>query len=69
MQNLDRNGERVRTLEVVKSRGMSHSNQTREFILTDEGVQFIDIERDELGRVLTGSSRMAHMTTRRRVER
>ncbi len=38
LRNLEANGERNRGLYVLKSRGMAHSNQIREFVLTDEGV-------------------------------
>lgn len=43
LHNLDRNGERVRTLNVLKSRGMAHSNQVREFLLTRRGVELRDV--------------------------
>jgi len=45
----------------VKSRGMAHSNQVREFILTHEGLKLLDVVRHE-GRVLIGSERAAHAT-------
>ena len=62
LQNNDVNGERVRVLQVVKARGMKHSNQVREFLLSDHGVVFLDIERDTEGRVLTGARRSAYQT-------
>jgi circadian clock protein KaiC len=43
---------------VVKSRGMSHSNQVREFLLTDNGIDLVDVYTGS-GRVLTGSARIA----------
>jgi len=61
LRNLEVNGERTRTLDVVKSRGMAHSNQVREFILTHEGLKLLDVVRHE-GRVLIGSERAAHAT-------
>jgi len=61
LRNLEMNGERIRTLDVVKSRGMAHSNQVREFVLTHEGLQLLDVVRHE-GRVLIGSHRAAHAT-------
>lgn len=58
LSNLAENGERTRTLQVLKSRGMPHSNQVREFVLSDNGVSLVDVYL--LGdRVLTGSARVA----------
>jgi circadian clock protein KaiC len=36
------NGERKRGMDALKSRGMSHSNQLHEFVLTDQGVELAD---------------------------
>jgi len=60
LKNIDRNGERIRTLDVLKSRGMPHSNQVREFVLTSQGLKLLDVVRDQ-GRVLIGSERAAHV--------
>lgn len=60
LRNIEVNGERNRMLDVLKSRGMAHSNQAREFILTKRGLELIDPLRDARGRVLMGSRRMAH---------
>ena len=60
LRNIDRNGERIRTLDVLKSRGMPHSNQVREFLLTSKGLKLLDVVRDQ-GRVLIGSARAAHV--------
>jgi circadian clock protein KaiC len=54
---LETNGERNRLLYVLKSRGMSHSNQIREFLLTDGGIQLRDVYVGP-GAVLTGSARL-----------
>ena len=51
-------GERNRLLSVLKSRGMAHSNQTREFLLTDHGAEVCDVYVGP-GGVLTGSARQA----------
>jgi circadian clock protein KaiC len=51
-------GERNRVLYVLKSRGMGHSNQIREFQLTDQGVQLKDAYLGPDG-VLTGSARLS----------
>src|SRR6185369_5052085 len=58
LRNLESNGERNRGLYVLKSRGMSHSNQIREFLLTDQGVQLLDVYTGPEG-VLTGSARVS----------
>ncbi len=54
---LETNGERNRLLYLLKSRGMSHSNQLREFQLTDEGIKLIDVYIGP-GQVLTGTARL-----------
>jgi circadian clock protein KaiC len=41
---LDSGRERIRRLGIIKSRGMAHSNQTRTFLLTDQGVQLQDVQ-------------------------
>jgi circadian clock protein KaiC len=51
-------GERNRTLSIIKSRGMAHSNQAAEFVLSDRGIQLIDTYVGPQG-VLTGSARLA----------
>jgi circadian clock protein KaiC len=58
LRNHEQNGERNRTIFVLKARGMSHSNQVREFILSDEGISLVDAYIGTDG-VLTGSSRVA----------
>jgi circadian clock protein KaiC len=55
---LESSGERNRGLYVLKARGMSHSNQIREFLLTDHGVELIDVYAGARG-VLTGSARLS----------
>src|SRR5262250_1346983 len=54
---LESSGERNRGLYVLKSRGMGHSNQIREFLLTDHGVELVDVYAGPSG-VLTGSARL-----------
>jgi circadian clock protein KaiC len=49
-------GETNRLISVIKSRGMNHSNQLREFRITDNGVELADIYAGE-GGVLTGAAR------------
>jgi circadian clock protein KaiC len=55
---LSSSGERNRGLYVLKSRGMAHSNQIREFLLSDEGVNLVPVFVGPDG-VLTGSARAA----------
>jgi circadian clock protein KaiC len=61
LRNLETNGERTRTLDVLKSRGMSHSNQVREFLLTSRGLRMLGVVRYG-GHVLVGSERASHVT-------
>jgi len=49
-------GERNRGLFIVKSRGMGHSNQVREFIITQKGIELLDVEMGPNG-ILTGAAR------------
>jgi circadian clock protein KaiC len=58
LRNLEVNGERNRGLYVLKSRGMSHSNQIREFLLTDAGIDLVDVYLGPEG-ILTGSARLS----------
>ena len=58
VKNFETNGERNRGLYVLKSRGMGHSNQVREFVMTDRGIDLIDVYSGAEG-VLTGSARAA----------
>ena len=55
---LESNGERNRGIYVLKSRGMNHSNQIREYQLTSRGVKLVDAYLGSSG-VLTGSARIA----------
>jgi circadian clock protein KaiC len=50
--------ERNRGIYILKSRGMAHSNQIREFVLTDKGVNLLDVYVGPSG-VLTGSARLS----------
>jgi circadian clock protein KaiC len=55
---LESNGERNRGIYVLKSRGMNHSNQIREYQLTSQGVKLVEAYLGSSG-VLTGSARIA----------
>ena len=58
LRNIETNGERNRGLYVLKSRGTAHSNQIREFNLTNHGAQLSDVYTGVAG-VLTGTARIA----------
>ncbi|MFB3905624.1 MAG: circadian clock protein KaiC [Acidobacteriota bacterium] len=59
--------ERNRVLYVLKSRGMAHSNQLREFLLSDHGIELLDTYVGP-GSVLTGSARLAQEARDRQAE-
>ena len=58
LRNVEYDGERNRTLYLLKSRGMHHSNQVREFLMSKNGIDLVNVY---LGpdRVLTGTARAA----------
>ncbi|MCW3109202.1 MAG: kaiC [Segetibacter sp.] len=58
VRDIENNGERNRGLYIMKSRGMRHSNQVREFVISDEGLNLVDVYLGPEG-VLTGSAREA----------
>jgi circadian clock protein KaiC len=57
LMELEENGERNRILYIIKSRGSSHSNQVREYRMTDHGIELIDAYIGPEG-VLTGTARV-----------
>jgi circadian clock protein KaiC len=58
LRHIEINGERNRGIWVLKSRGMAHSNQIREFVFTKQGIELVDVYRGAEG-VLTGTARVA----------
>jgi circadian clock protein KaiC len=58
LRDIEYQGERNRGIYVLKSRGMAHSNQIREFLITDKGIDLVDVYVGLAG-VLTGTARMA----------
>ncbi len=58
LRDIEIGGERNRGLYVLKSRGMAHSNQIREFVVTSGGIELTDVYVGPSG-VLTGSARLA----------
>jgi circadian clock protein KaiC len=63
LRDIELGGERNRGLFILKSRGMRHSNQIREFLLTDDGIRLIEVYSGPDG-VLTGSMRVAQEAVR-----
>jgi circadian clock protein KaiC len=61
LRTIETNGERNRTLYVLKSRGMQHSNQVREFVLTSNGIELIDVYLGQ-NNFLTGTARVAQQS-------
>ena len=61
LRDIEIGGERNRGLYVLKSRGMAHSNQIREFRLTNHGIELLDVYVGSEG-VLTGSARLSQET-------
>jgi circadian clock protein KaiC len=68
LRNVESNGERNRTVFVLKARGMPHSNQVREFILHDRGIDLVDVYLGQEG-VLTGTARVAQVARESAVAR
>ena len=60
VRDIEFNGERNRGMYIMKSRGMQHSNQVREFIITDNGLELVDVYLGPDG-VLVGSAREAQI--------
>lgn len=64
VRDLELAGERTRGLFLIKSRGMGHSNQVREFVMSSSGIELIPVEIGPNG-VLTGSAREFRENERR----
>ena len=58
VKDIEYNGERNRGLYIMKSRGMRHSNQVREFVISNQGLELVNVFLGPDG-VLTGSAREA----------
>lgn len=56
VRDIEHNGERNRAIYIMKSRGMKNSNKVREFLITNKGIELVDIVVGPNG-VLTGSAR------------
>jgi circadian clock protein KaiC len=68
VRDIESGGERNRGLYVIKSRGMAHSNQVREFVLSSAGVHLVDVYVSS-GSVLTGAARLAQESKDRQEEK
>lgn len=64
VRDIESNGERNRGMYIMKSRGMKHSNQVREFVITDQGLELVNVYLGPNG-VLTGSAREEQMLQER----
>jgi circadian clock protein KaiC len=60
VRDLESNGERNRAIYIMKSRGMQHTNEVREFLITSKGLDIVEVYRGPNG-VLVGSARKAKM--------
>jgi circadian clock protein KaiC len=60
LRSRENNGERNRTIDIIKSRGMGHSNQLREFLITNNGIEVEDVYIGPYG-MLTGSARISQI--------
>ena len=58
LRTIENNGERNRIFSILKSRGMKHSNQVREFLLTSQGVELVDVYLGQRS-FLTGTARIS----------
>ena len=56
-------GERNRGIFIIKSRGMGHSNQVREFVINSKGIELLDVEFGPKG-ILTGAARKSNQVQR-----
>lgn len=65
--NIENQGERNRGLYIVKSRGHAHSNQLREFLITDHGVDLLDVYVGPEG-VLAGAARLTQEARQKKAE-
>jgi circadian clock protein KaiC len=57
LRDFEQNGERNRLIYVLKSRGTAHSNQVREFVISNKGIDLVEVYMGDEG-MLTGSARL-----------
>ena len=68
LRDIELSGERNKGLYILKSRGMAHSNQIREFVITPNGIDLVEVYTGPEG-VLTGSMRLAQEARELALER
>jgi circadian clock protein KaiC len=61
LRDIEANGERNHGLSIIKSRGMRHANQMREMLLTDAGIELVDVYTGPAG-FMTGAARISQET-------
>ncbi|MGZ5189958.1 MAG: ATPase domain-containing protein, partial [Flavisolibacter sp.] len=59
LRDIEKDSERNRGMYILKSRGMNHSTQIREFVITDNGIVILPIHISPQG-ILTGSAKLQH---------
>lgn len=59
VRDMEGAGERNRGIYIIKSRGIGHSNQVREFVISNQGIELLDVEVGPNG-ILTGTARRTH---------
>src|SRR5690349_1633509 len=67
VRTIESNGERNRGLYILKARGIAHSNQVREFLLTSHGIELMDAYIGAEG-VLMGSARSSQLAREKAAE-
>jgi circadian clock protein KaiC len=69
VRDIEMSGERNRGLYVLKSRGMAHSNQIREFVITDRGLDLVPVYVGTDGNIFIGAARAAKTSEEREAAR
>lgn len=69
VRDLEMAGERNRGLYILKSRGMAHSNQIREFVITDKGLDLVPVYVGMDGSIYIGAARAARESEERALAR
>lgn len=64
LRDMESVGERNRAIYIIKSRGMKHSNQVREFVISAKGIELLDVEYGPNG-ILTGAARTTNQLNKK----
>ena len=67
VRDIEGKGERNRGIFIIKSRGMGHSNQVREFVITENGIELLHVEIGPEG-ILTGAARRSNQISKKALE-